>query len=74
MPGAIKKLVFANAPMHEIQQSTSKDKTKKKVVLSILAWAKLMAKYRLVRSLKKESGLSRRSQQFNSKAAKPMIA
>ena len=57
VPRAIKKkLVFANALMHEVRQSTSKDKTKKKVAPSILAGAKLWQNTALLDLSKRKLG------------------
>ena len=58
-----KKLVFANALIQEVTESTSKDKPKKKIAPQILAGSKIMKRYRLVRELNRKTGLSRRSLQ-----------
>lgn len=68
-PAIKKKLVFANALMQEVKASTSKDKPKKKVAPKILAGSKIIKRYRLLRQLKRETGLSKRSLQLKPKAA-----
>lgn len=69
VPQVIKrKLVFANALMQEVRQSTSEDKAKRKAAPTILAGSKILQRYRLLRQLKKETGLSKRSLQNKAKA------
>ena len=58
VPQVIKrKLVFANALMQEVRQSTSEDKAKRKAAPTTLAGSKILQRYRLLRQLKKETGL-----------------
>ena len=64
-----KKLLFANALIQDVKESTSKNKSRKKAAPSVLAGSKILKRYRLLRQLKEETGLSKRSLQLKPKVA-----
>ncbi|KXJ26065.1 hypothetical protein AC249_AIPGENE6471 [Exaiptasia diaphana] len=69
-----KKLIFANSVMQEVRESTSKEKKNKKIAPAILVGSKIIKKYRLLKQLRKETGLSKRSLQEKAKVSDSKMA